>query len=480
MPVFPLRRLPLLAAIALAPAAASAQQTFLEEDFANGVPPVGWTQVNNGVSIGWEDGGGFALHQDWFGSNDNALRTPVLDLMSAGDAWLHFSYTTQFAAFGTAQEIEVSTDGGLSFTVVEDLLLLGEQTDRRRSVDLGAYAGLASVQLSFRYRGDNGSRWSLDDLAVTDQSTPPPPPPTTWSVNLPTSFAQAPLFEGFEVAAGVVPATMEVTRLDAATLAFDPEAWTNIGQLGPCAGGLSGLGPANGGFCLELGLDPASTNFHAVRNALVLGLNAAGVEAPVLDLNYVDFGEEYHPFDGLWISQDGVGWYRLLRWDDLADGSWQPIADIALDGTPVDPALDFYLMFAQEDNFPYGDLDWIGFDDLDIGSGGSPDGLLLEAFNLIAGQVAELRLDGARKQSGITIAYSLSGPGPTNTPYGLVDLANPIATIPGNLVADAFGEAATSVPVAFSALGRTVYLQAVEFRPDGGTVLSNPLGERVR
>jgi hypothetical protein len=30
------------------------------------------------------------------------------------------------------------------------------------------------------------------------------------------------------------------------------------------------------------------------------------------------------------------------------------------------------------------------------------------------------------------------------------------------------------------ALGRTVYLQAVEFRPDGGTVLSNPLGERVR
>ncbi|MHC4838199.1 MAG: hypothetical protein ACYTF3_08475, partial [Planctomycetota bacterium] len=72
------------------------------------------------------------------------------------------------------------------------------------------------------------------------------------------------------------------------------------------------------------------------------------------------------------------------------------------------------------------------------------------------------------------------GPGPTITPYGLVDLANPIATIPGNLVADAFGEASTTVPVAFSALGRTVYLQAVEFRPDGTAVLSNPLGERVR
>jgi len=456
-----------------------AQQIFLQEDFQNGVPPNGWTTTNNGVSVGWEDGSGFALHQDWFGVNDNSLRTPALDLTTAAEAWIHFDWTTQFAAFGTSQSIEISIDGGLSFSFVEDILLLGEQTDRRHSTDLSAFAGLPSVILAFRYQGDNGSRWSLDNLTVSDQATPPPPPPTAWSVNLPTTFASAPLFDGFEIHAGVVPASMAVTCLDAVTLLSDPEAWCNLGQLGPCLGGNSGLGPASGAYCLELGLDPASTNFHMVRNALVYGLNAASLQAPILDLSYVDFGEEYQPFDGLWISQDGLGWYRLLRWDDLADGSWTAIQAIALDNTPVDPALDFYLMFGQEDNFPYGDLDGIGFDDLDLGSGGSPTGPTMQVQNLIAGQMATFLVAGARKQSSVTIAYSLQGPGPTNTPFGLVDLANPIAVIPGNLLADAYGDASITVPVGLSAIGRSVYLQAVEFRTDGSTFLSNPLAEQV-
>lgn len=462
------------------PSLGTAQQIFLQEDFATGVPPGTWSVTNNGVSIGWEDGGGFALHQDWFGVNDNSLRTPVLDLSTASEAWLHFGYSTQFAAFGLAQDIGVSTDGGLSFTLVEDLLFLGEQISRVRSIDLSAYAGLPSVMVRFRYQGDNGSRWTLDDITVSDSNMAPSPPPLSWSVNLPANFAPAPFFDGFEGHAGVLPPSMAVTRIDAVSGLPDPEAWCNIGQLGPCTGGTSGIGPADGIYSLELGLDPASTSFHHVRNALVYGLNASGLESPILDLEYLDFGEEYHAFDGLWISQNGSNWYRLLRWDDLADGAWTAITAIALDGTPVDPAANFYLMFAQEDNFPFGDLDGIAFDNLDIGSGGSVNGLHLEVRNLIAGQFATFLVDGARKQSTILIAYSLFGPGPSTTSYGVMDLSNPISMLPSSLIADAYGEASTTVPVSYSALHRSVYLQAIEARADGTDLLSNPLAERVR
>lgn len=477
----PARRLLLVFALAMAFGTMGfAQQIFLQEDFSSGVPAAGWTVTNNGVSIGWEDGGGFALHQDWFGSNDNSLRTPTLDLSTATEAWLHFGYSTQFAAFGTSQNIEISTDGGLTFTVAEDLLLLGEQISRTHTIDLSSYAGLASVMVSFRYQGDNGSRWSLDDVTLSDSSVAPSPPPVSWSVNLPSSFAQAPFFDGFEGHAGVLPPTMAVTCVDAVSGLPDPEAWCNIGQQGPCVGGTSGIGPADGAFSLEMGLDPSSTNFHFVRNALVYGINAAGLESPILDLEYLDFGEEYHAFDGLWISQNGSDWYRLLRWDDLGDGVWTLLRATPLDSTPVDPANNFYLMFAQEDNFPFADLDGIAFDNLDIGNGGSVNGLHLEVQNLIAGQIATFLIDGARKQSAILIAYSIFGPGPSTTAYGVMDLSNPIQELPSALFADAFGEASMTVPVSYGALHRSVYLQAVETRFDGSNLLSNPLAERVR
>ncbi len=61
----------------------------------------------------------------------------------------------------------------------------------------------------------------------------------------------------------------------------------------------------------------------------------------------------------------------------------------------------------------------------------------------------------------VILAYSLTGGGPTSTPYGSASLTPPITSLP-TLTADANGDCQISVPVPGIARGRQVWLQAVD------------------
>jgi hypothetical protein len=100
-------------------------------------------------------------------------------------------------------------------------------------------------------------------------------------------------------------------------------------------------------------------------------------------------------------------------------------------------------------------------------------------LNLTAGQQATLQVTGATPNNLVILAYSVAGPGPTNTQFGAVAMTPPIqqlAPIPAN----ANGVVTTNVFVPATAVGITVYTQGVELLGGGGGYLTNALAEVVQ
>jgi hypothetical protein len=94
--------------------------------------------------------------------------------------------------------------------------------------------------------------------------------------------------------------------------------------------------------------------------------------------------------------------------------------------------------------------------------------------NFIAGAYADFRITEAPTNSQVLIGYSLTGPGPTNTSFGPVDLSPPIKTLVA-LPVDINGEVVFSPLVPASAFGLTFYTQA-----KCGNMLSNSLALTVQ
>ncbi|RMH01232.1 MAG: hypothetical protein D6702_11990, partial [Planctomycetota bacterium] len=121
-----------LAASTLLLGGLQAQNVYLTEDFQGGVmPPAGWTEGNNGNSLGWEiepAGIGYlsasdhAFHDDFFGWNDNYLMTPAMDLSAATAAYAYCDQGVTFSSWRDHHYVDVSLDGGLTFiNVLDDL-----------------------------------------------------------------------------------------------------------------------------------------------------------------------------------------------------------------------------------------------------------------------------------------------------------------------------------------------------------------------
>ena len=119
--------LPLLAAVALTASAASAQITVLSEDFTTW-PPTGWTTTAV-AGTGWihDTALGRAWHEDEILQSDSRLTTPALDLSALSSVYLHFDGETNWAQYlanhpssvgNGVSTMEVSTDGGVTWTVV--------------------------------------------------------------------------------------------------------------------------------------------------------------------------------------------------------------------------------------------------------------------------------------------------------------------------------------------------------------------------
>ena len=441
------------------------QTVVLDEQFRSCVvPPVGWTEVNNGITSGWEDDlCEFAFHEYGFGAIDNQLVTPVLDFSGLSQVWLHAVEVQEFAIDTDRNAIEISTDGGVTWS---DVWVSTQTVDGTYAIegDLSAYAGLSGIQLAFDYEGDNGNRWFIDRVLVDDQPFTPPP---HWP-NLPTSFVSVDgLFETFDLLGGVVPPHMATNSLDFAWRTPDPLGWCNIGQQGVCSN------PASGQYCLEMGLDPSTSLYHDVANALILGLNGAGASNFTMQFDARHEGEELQSDDGVFISDNGVDWVPLLSdWETLigATGTWVTLT-CDLSSTAVDVSGDFYLAFAQADNYPYGFLDGVAIDNIDIG--GAPP-LLYDVQNLVAGQQATLTVSGADPSSILLLGYSLRGGGPSTTPFGVADLTQPIERI-GRYSPNAQGELSIQVNVAPTISGLPVWTQALEITTLQVGIWSNSL-----
>jgi hypothetical protein len=96
--------------------------------------------------------------------------------------------------------------------------------------------------------------------------------------------------------------------------------------------------------------------------------------------------------------------------------------------------------------------------------------------NLIAGQVATLEVTNLVFGDSVIMAYSLTGAGPTNTPFGAVDMSMPINQLPA-IYADAAGLATLNQQIPLNAAGRTIYTQAVVSNTG---VLTNSLAPTVQ
>lgn len=108
------------------------------------------------------------------------------------------------------------------------------------------------------------------------------------------------------------------------------------------------------------------------------------------------------------------------------------------------------------------------FDNVSI-NGGCTNTFFYTLTPPVGGQSATLSVTNATPSAGILFAYSLSGPGPTNTPFGPADMSPPITQLP-IVLADWTGAANLTVSVPLRATGRMVYTQAADLVAN---VLSN-------
>jgi hypothetical protein len=163
----------------------------IDEDFSGGLP-AGWSVVTTqGVSWtiktpvpgDWRldnntgGSGQFAMVDNNYARTLTSLRTPVFDLSDYEAAILRFSSYFFFDFFETIN-VDVSTDGGQSWSNAWQNL--GQnQVPARVVLDLSGWiAGHANVMLRFRYdsQGDpQGNLWQIDDIELEVFGGGPPP-----------------------------------------------------------------------------------------------------------------------------------------------------------------------------------------------------------------------------------------------------------------------------------------------------------------
>lgn len=96
--------------------------------------------------------------------------------------------------------------------------------------------------------------------------------------------------------------------------------------------------------------------------------------------------------------------------------------------------------------------------------------------NLVAGELTTVSCAGMKVGTRLVFVFSVDGAGPTNTPYGILDV-DPDMISPMFFSQDGRFEFSTIVPSDLS--GRTLYGQVVAFNADSSTELSNAMAVPV-
>ena len=162
-------------AMAIAPHAV-AQQVLFTENFAAGIPAT-WSHFALGVPMDpWQagisptNGTGDVFHE-WFCNHGglnrhNLLLSPPIDLRGFTQVTFSCSQHQMFPLLRSINRVEVTVDGGQTFTVVYD-----EQSTWSGPgtilANLDAFAGHPDVRVGFRYEGAIANEWRIDDVLVT-------------------------------------------------------------------------------------------------------------------------------------------------------------------------------------------------------------------------------------------------------------------------------------------------------------------------
>ena len=168
--------------------AVNAQTVFLNEDFQASALPSGWSQVTNATDGGWNFGSASSLSSSYFSipthtniaaTNDDKcnctkdndrLITSSVDLSNATSAFLSFDILFYAATYQSATEvgtIEISTDGGTTWTIAETLT--GKASwDDNHIVNMSSYVGNSNVMVSFKYNDGGGYLYGMavDNLKI--------------------------------------------------------------------------------------------------------------------------------------------------------------------------------------------------------------------------------------------------------------------------------------------------------------------------
>ena len=164
-------------------------QIFLQEDFESSDFPTGWTQSTNA------DDGGFILgtanqleseywpitnHGNIIATNDDEcdcdksvdyLIMPAFDFSDQTDIILQFAnYYDGGSLFGGTEDafIEYSTNGGTSWTILEEIVGTEDESWDSQTIDLSSLAGEDDVLVAFHYYDDGEwlFGWGIDDVVV--------------------------------------------------------------------------------------------------------------------------------------------------------------------------------------------------------------------------------------------------------------------------------------------------------------------------
>ncbi len=178
--------------ILTAPAMAQAINEPFDTSSTGVFPPAGWTETNTGTPEIWGDTSATSIfavpagyptadaaghgYTGFAAIADSNLISPVMFLLLYGapeltyDGGLGYSaYMSHTSIYFGTSDIEVSTDGGVTFSSVWSETAVADYWTPAITLDLtGSAANQPNVALRFRYQGEFAHEWVVDNVIVED------------------------------------------------------------------------------------------------------------------------------------------------------------------------------------------------------------------------------------------------------------------------------------------------------------------------
>jgi hypothetical protein len=270
--------------------------------------------------------------------------------------------------------------------------------------------------------------------------------------------------EGFEDLRQTTPSYLQRNSLNPVTNRDEPRALVNSGT-----STLSSLPPFNGNYCLELGRDPAACENAPVRSGFIIGLEGSAQGNLTLDFQVRSRNGAVDPWDGVFVSNDGVNWNQVYGpWQTgTGGGSWNSVTGVDLSNVGTWTEAPFYVLFSYEGELGF-DLEGVQIDDITInGTWTKP---ILTARNTQAGLQPLVEIFQAPPYQQLDAAWSSAGYGPTFWNGIFLPMSAPWNMLP-RTIADATGHAQFITPkIPATALGMEIWMVGAL-----GFILTNPV-----